>query len=530
MIIGRKRGARWQPGRDVRAVRHPGALGAARMTGPSSPVVVAGGGIAGIAAAVGLAERGVPVIMIELHEQLGGRVRSWAVNHGDDQVTMSRGFHAFFRQYYNLRALLRRVDPDLQSLVAVGDYPLILADGHADSFATLPRTPPLNIAAFVLQSPSFRLRDLAAVNVPAALELLDVEFPRTFSHYDGESAAQFLDRLRFPVAARHLALEVFARSFFAHPDDFSAGELVAMFHTYFLGSSEGLLFDVPRDDYDICLWSPLRRYLDHLGVEVQTSESVTWIDASQNVLRIGLSSGGEIEADALVLATDPATLRRLALESALGDEAWRARIAATCNAPPFAVWRLWLDRPVASDRAAFLGTSGFGPLDNISVLERFEEGARRWAAARGGSVVELHAYALAQQPDEAALKNRLLAKSRRIYPELARASTIAEEWLVNNDCPLWGTDPWDQRPTVRTPHSRIVLAGDGIRCDFPVALMERAATTGFLAANELLCSYGLAGHDLWTVPIRSRDRVAASLHRLLARQDQPEDLPRSRRS
>ena len=51
-----------------------------------------------------------------------------------------------------------------------------------------------------------------------------------------------------------------------------------------------------------------------------------------------------------------------------------------------------------------------------------------------------------------------------------------------------------------TPHPRIVLAGDGIRCDFPVALMERAATTGFLAANQLLGGYGLAGHDLWTVP------------------------------
>ena len=45
-----------------------------------------------------------------------------------------------------------------------------------------------------------------------------------------------------------------------------------------------------------------------------------------------------------------------------------------------------------------------------------------------------------------------------------------------------------------------MLAGDGIRCDFPVALMERAATTGFLAANRLLAQDGLAGHDLWTVP------------------------------
>ena len=43
------------------------------------PVVVAGGGIAGLAAATGLAERGVPVILIEPQAQLGGRVRAWPV-------------------------------------------------------------------------------------------------------------------------------------------------------------------------------------------------------------------------------------------------------------------------------------------------------------------------------------------------------------------------------------------------------------------------------------------------------------------
>src|SRR4029450_10392092 len=163
------------------------------------------------------------------------------------------------------------IDPDLQSLVPLPDYPLISADGGADSFATIPRTPPINIAAFVMRSPSFQLRDLRAVNVPAALELLDVEFPTPFTRYDGEGATEFLDRLRFPTSARPVALEVFARSFFAHPDQFSAGELVAMFHSYFLGSSEGLLFDVPRDDYDSCLWSPLRRLLGRLGVEVKTT-------------------------------------------------------------------------------------------------------------------------------------------------------------------------------------------------------------------------------------------------------------------
>ncbi len=216
-----------------------------------SPVVVVGGGIAGLAAATGLAERGVPVVLIERETTLGGRVRSWPVTtERGDALTMSRGFHAFFRQYYNLRSLLRRADPALERLVPVDDYPLTLADGPTDSFARIPRTPPLSIAAFVARSPSFPVRALRHVDVGAALGLLDVRFPQTYADYDGVSAADVLDRLRFPDEARHLALEVFARSFFADPRDFSGGELVAMFHTYFTGSAEGLLFDVPADDYD----------------------------------------------------------------------------------------------------------------------------------------------------------------------------------------------------------------------------------------------------------------------------------------
>jgi isorenieratene synthase len=48
----------------------------------------------------------------------------------------------------------------------------------------------------------------------------------------------------------------------------------------------------------------------------------------------------------------------------------------------------------------------------------------------------------------------------------------------------------------------VLLAGDGIRCELPVALMERAATTGMQAANALLAGWGTAGHDVWSVPTR----------------------------
>ncbi len=57
---------------------------------------------------------------------------------------MNRGFHAFFRQYYNLRDLLRRIDSGLGMLTAVEDYPLVDGQGRRDTFRGLPQTPPLN--------------------------------------------------------------------------------------------------------------------------------------------------------------------------------------------------------------------------------------------------------------------------------------------------------------------------------------------------------------------------------------------------
>ena len=519
----------WRPGHDRHAVRHPAQPGALRPPRhrPSPTTLVLGGGIAGIAAAVGLAERGVQVTLIEREAQLGGRVRAWPLDPEGPSAasdprttgrgTMSRGFHAFFRQYYNLRALLRRVDPALQRLTPVADYPLVLAGGHRDSFAKVPRTPPLNMAAFVAQSPSFRAADLARIDAEAVWELIDVDFPATFSAHDGESASAFLDRLGFPDAARHLALEVFARSFFARPDEFSAGELVGMFHSYFLGSAEGLLFDVPVDDYDSVFWAPLRDYLERLGVRVRTEETGQRLDLGERRVQV-VTDGGRLSADTVVLATDLRTTRRLvATACGVDDPDWRSRIAETRNAPRFAVWRLWLDRRVAAERPPFLGTSGYGPMDNITVLERFEAGARRWSDEHDASVVEVHAYALAPEQTDEDVRRSLRTELARVYPETAAAQVVAEEWLVSDDCPLVGTSPWQRRPEVATPDDRLVLAGDGIRCDYPVALMERAATTGFLAANHLLTRWKLAGHDLWTVPTSTRHPGLVRARQLLSR-------------
>jgi isorenieratene synthase len=530
-----KRTTGWLPGRDPRAVRHPPEKAAALTPGPPHrPVLVVGGGIAGLTAATALAERGIPVVVVEREATFGGRVRAWPTSTPlGEAVTMSRGFHAFFRQYYNLRALLRRADPGLERLVPVADYPLTLAGGPTDSFARIPRTPPLSIAAFVARSSSFPLSALRHVDARAALGLLDVQFPETYTEYDGISAADVLDGLRFPPQARHLALEVFARSFFADPHDFSGGELVAMFHTYFTGSAEGLLFDVPDDDYDTALWSPLADYLQRRGVDLRPATEVSDLEEDgSGGIRGHCTDGRAVSASAVVLATDLAALQRLVAGATwLGDDAWRARVAARRLAPPFAVWRLWLDSPAREGSPLFLGTSGYGRLDNVTFVDQMEQGAGDWARRHRGCVVELHAYAVQPAPDEAALRAELRHQLERLHPELAGASVVHEEWLLTDDCPLAGTDRWAERPGVRTPDPRVVLAGDGVRCDLPVALMERAATTGWLAGNALLADMGLTGHDVWSVPLQGRGQPLAHWlrERLPAPTSSPAPAPHSPR-
>jgi carotenoid phi-ring synthase / carotenoid chi-ring synthase len=502
--------------RDPRRVTHPARPGLpdAGLLKSRPHAVVIGAGIAGLAAATGLAERGVSVDVLERESYLGGRVGGWTEPGPDGTpIAMNRGFHAFFRQYYNLRDLLRRTDFDLRRLTPLDDYPLIDSSGRRDTFRGLPRTPPWNAVMFALRSPTFRLRDLALLNARAAAPLAAVSVPEIYHRLDDVDADTFLHDINFPDAARHLAFEVFSRSFFSEPSRLSAAELAAMFHIYFLGSSEGLVFDVADANFDTCLWEPLREYLSRRGVRFRTQTRVTAIETgAAKAFRVHDDLGAHLDADAVVIAADVGGLQRIVDASpALGDATWRESVRGLRTAPPFTVQRLWLDRPVAADRPAFLGTGGLEPLDNVSVLDRYERQAIDWARRHGGSVVELHSYAVRDVSAVGGLADRLRARLHEIYPETRDARVITERILCRDDCPRFAPGDHAGRPGVVTPDPGLMLAGDGIRIDLPVALMERAATTGWSAANRLLSSWCLAGHPLHTVPTQGRSALLRRL-------------------
>lgn len=448
-------------------------------------VLVAGGGLAGLASATVLAEAGHSVVVVERDGFLGGRAGAWTETLPDGTpYQMERGFHAFFRQYHCLRSLMRRVDPDLSVLEPQVDYPVHGPDGSVQSFRDLPTSTPANVATLAWRSPTIGLLDLPRVKLRPTLAMMAFG-EHTWKRWDQVSAKDYLDALGFPPDARRMLFEVFSHSFFNPEEDLSAAELLMQFHFYFLANPDGLVFDTMRKPFSTGLFEPLRRYLEDRSVAIRTDTELRALHLGRAPIAAETSDGTE-SVDAVVLGLSVPGLRELARRSPPLGALLGEGLGALEVTHPFAVWRLWLDRPVRADRLPFVGTVGHGLLDNISVYERLEDESAAWAKAHGGSVIELHGYAVPPELDEATIKADLLAGLEAVYPETRGAGVVHERFLLRHDCPAFRPGSHAVRPGVETRDPRVKLAGDFVAMPFPCALMERATASGFAAANQLI--------------------------------------------
>jgi isorenieratene synthase len=476
-----------------------------RSAPAGTEAVVVGGGIAGVCAAIVLAERGVAVTLLEAAPTLGGRLGAWphTLPDGTQQV-VEHGFHAFFRHYHTWRALLGRIDPELGFLRPVDGYPVISRDWPAEDLTGLPGTPPFNLIALFARSPSLGLRDLLRSRQTLAAELLAYDRVRTTARFDHVPAARFLASLGMSDRAQAMLFEAFARSFFAHPGALSAAELIAMFHYYFLGNPHGIGFDAPATDHRTAIWEPFATYLEKLGAQVRTATPARSITPAElHSWRVELDDGALLTRH-LVLATEPPALRALLAASpqaATVAPRLAAEAAALPVAPPFAVTRLWLDRDVAAHRATFNAVSRERTLDSVTVYSRLEEPSVQWAARTGGSVVELHSYACSA-PDAATASERMRAELAALWPETAGAGVLHQQQRMEATAPSFPPGGSASRLAVTGAGRGVRVAGDHVATPFLTGLMERAAVSGVLAANDVLAEVGAGPEEIRGGPQR----------------------------
>jgi isorenieratene synthase len=469
-----------------------------RLERPSS-VAVIGGGLAGIAAASTLAGRGFAVTMLEKAPRIGGKIGGERIEVDGAPYELDHGFHAFFRQYYNLNTFLETIGVR-KELVPIADYTIVDRDGRRWSFGDVQTVPGLNLLDLAGKD-LYKIGDV--VFGPARERMnafLEFDRERTFAALDDTSFAAFAEVARLPERLRRV-FTIFARAFFAEDDRLSAAEVVKAFHFYYLSHDHGLLYDYPAASYADGVIAAIERHLASLDVRVVTGTSVQTIEPVGS----GFAVDG-VRFDDVVIATPAREARALALRSpglCAACPPTIERLAGLKSGQRYAVLRLWIDRDIPEDLPAFVTTERIRLLDAVAAYHRVTRVDADWVGRHGGAVLELHSYAVPDAfGDDAEIGAALRAELVRFFPELSGMTVRLEHLRVRGDFTALHVGMAARRPSTRTEHARLHLAGDWVSLPIPAMLMEGAFSSGLFAANAILQREKLRESPIATVPLR----------------------------
>jgi len=193
-----------------------------------------------------------------------------------------------------------------------------------------------------------------------------------------------------------------------------------------------------------------------------------------------------------------------------------ANLSALAPSQPNAVLRLWIDLPSGSTLPGFVITAGEKLLDSVTFYHRVEEASAAWAADSGGSVLELHCYAVPDSVHESEIADTLKEGLWAQFPELRWCRVLGEHLQVNRNFTAFHTGMRARRPPVQTEHSCLMLAGDWVALTVPAMLMEAAVTSGLEAANAILRREGVREEPVYSVPRRGVFASSRSKHQRAA--------------
>jgi squalene-associated FAD-dependent desaturase len=469
-------------------------------------VAVVGGGLAGITAALRLADAGRKVVIVEAKPRLGGLTASFTRRGPVGPLTVDTGQHVFLRCCTAYLGLLDRLGMR-QSVVLQDrlDVPVLrTTDGRRGRLRRngLPVVAnlPLHLAGSLLAYRLLPLRD--RLGCARAI--------RAFSGLDPQSGA--VDRQAFgdwlaihgqtTAAVESLWELIGVATLNARAADASLALAATVFRLGLLsdpGAADIGWAAVPLGElHGAAAESELRAAGAELRLRARTSQIV--FGGSSREWTVKLSDGSPVTAGAVVVATDPSSAERLLPPGAVSlGTGWSGRLGAT----PIINAHFVFDRTVLGDPLLALPGS---PLQFL--FDRSESSGLSALDGRAQHVVASVSAAdgFAGRP-VAELRAAFTAELRRALPETADAQLL-DFFVTREPRATWRQAPGQaaHRPPTATRLPGLVLAGAHVATGWP-ATMEGAVRSGEAAAAHLLAAADLPEHPT-SYPSPTEDAAA----------------------
>lgn len=444
------------------------------MTEPK--VVVVGAGLAGMAAALRLAEMGCRVKLFEEDARIGGQAGSaLRADRYEDH-----GFHVAFPWYVNFLRVAEEVgaashwEPcNSYHQLRVGEYPhfhtlrsvLSLGTFYADLTNGLISVPDRILYYYTL------------------LDLLSRRYSGPQARSD-ESVDAFLGSRWYTTPGSRREIDRLLLTAHATPTTQSSARTWRAAISAFARAGQPLCY-MPRLSLEESLIAPYRRHLESLGVELLTGWRLVRADATGNEIERLLfdTPGGrrEIVCHQVVMA-----IPHHAVAALEGNAIERAGLITTG-------FRSLISRPLASLHLHLSRRLDALPREHVSLvgssLAISLVDVAHTRPGRGGSELNIILGApgdLLTSSTDTVVKE-VVKESRCYIPDLSLDDVADAFYQPHVKEPLYCNDvgSWDNRPAATTCLNNLFLAGDYCRSHVDVAGMEGATVTGLCAADAV---------------------------------------------